>query len=71
MSKCTFDKTAFQDAISNEDMTTFHGEDGIDDFDGGEEVKMDRSRSMKRSAIVQIGNAQQVFFLANRELMCP
>ena len=68
---CTFDKTVFQDAISNEDMTTFHGEDGIDDFAGGEEVKVDRSRSMKRSAIVQIGNAQQVFYLANWELMRP
>ena len=60
----TFDKFAFKDAISNEDMTTFHGEDGIDDFAGGGEVKMDRSRSMKCSAIVQIGNAQQVCYLA-------
>ena len=52
-------KINLQDAISNEDMTTFHGEDGIDAFTGGE-WKMDRSRSMKSSAIVQIGNAQQV-----------
>ena len=44
-------------------MTTIHGEDGIEDFVGGEEVKMDRSKSMKRSAIVQIGNAQQVYYL--------
>ena len=62
----TFDKFAFKDAIS-----TFHGEDGIDDFAGGWEVKMDGSRSMKCSAIVQIGNAQQVCYLANWELMCP
>ena len=67
----TFDKFTFKDAISNEDMTTFHGEDGIDDFAGGGEFKMDRSRSMKCSAIVQIGNAQQVCYLADWELMCP
>ena len=49
-----------QDAISTEDMTTFHGEDTIDEFAGGGEWGMGRSKSMKRSAIVQIGNAQQV-----------
>ena len=59
--KTAFDKTTLQDKISAEDMTTFHGEDGIDEFAGGGEWDMDRSRSMKRSAIVQIGNAQQVW----------
>ena len=48
-----------QDAISTEDMTTLHGEDGNNEFAGGE-WGMGRSKSMKRSAIVQIGNAQQV-----------
>ena len=51
-------KILFQDDISTDDLETFH-EDGTDDFVEGED-KMDKSRSIKSSAIIRIGNAQQV-----------